>query len=235
MFVIKRDGRKEPVKFDKITARIQKLCYGLDPQHVNPVVVTLKVIEGVYDCVTTTELDNLAAEVAASMTARHPDYALLASRIAISNLHKNTNKSFSHNIKELFQYRDPKTGYSAPLIAEDVYEIVQQNAHILDSTIIYDRDFAFDYFGFKTIERSYLLKMHGKVAERPQHMFMRVAVGIHKNDIDAAMETYNLPQRKMVYPCHSNAFQFGNAPSAVVIVFFAADQERQHRRAYMIR
>lgn len=192
MFVIKRDGRKEPVKFDKITARIQKLCYGLDSHHVNPIIVALKVIEGIYDGVSTTELDNLAAEVAASMTATHPDYALLASRIAISNLHKNTNKSFSQNIKELFHYKDPKTGGNAPLIAQDVYEIVQENAQVLDSTIIYDRDFAFDYFGFKTIERSYLLKMHGKVAERPQHMFMRVAVGIHKNDVDSVLETYNL-------------------------------------------
>ena len=203
MFVIKRDGRKEPVKFDKITARIQKLCYGLDSHHVNPIIVALKVIEGIYDGVSTTELDNLAAEVAASMTATHPDYALLASRIAISNLHKNTNKSFSQNIKELFHYKDPKTGGNAPLIAQDVYEIVQDNAELLDSTIIYDRDFGFDYFGFKTLEKSYLLKMHGKVAERPQHMFMRVAVGIHKDDIDTAIRDLQSDERTLVHPRHA--------------------------------
>jgi ribonucleoside-diphosphate reductase alpha chain len=192
MFVIKRDGTKESVKFDKITARVQKLSYGLDPAHVDPIQVAKKVIDGVYDGVTTIELDNLAAETAASLTVRHPDYASLASRIAVSNLHKNTIKSFSKTVEELYNYIDPKTNLRAALIADDVYEIVMNNAHILDSSIIYDRDFGYDYFGFKTLERSYLLKMNGKVAERPQHMIMRVAVGIHKNDIDSALKTYNL-------------------------------------------
>jgi ribonucleoside-diphosphate reductase alpha chain len=192
MYVIKRDGNKESVKFDKITARIQKLCYGLDPNHVNPVPVAMKVIEGIYEGVTTHELDNLAAEIAASLTTTHPDYALLASRIAVSNLHKSTNKSFSKTMAALYNYVDPKTNKKAPLLAEDVHEIIQKNAQLLDSTIIYDRDFGYDYFGFKTLERSYLLKLDGKVAERPQHMLMRVSVGIHKEDIDAAIETYNL-------------------------------------------
>ncbi|HEY1039181.1 MAG TPA: ribonucleoside-diphosphate reductase subunit alpha [Bacteroidia bacterium] len=192
MLVVKRDGTTESVKFDKITARVQKLCYGLEPAHVDPVKVAMKVIEGLYDGVTTTVLDNLAAETAASLTTNHPDYALLASRIAVSNLHKNTTKSFSKTIEELYNYIDPKTGQSARLIAEDVYEIVTANAQILDSTIIYDRDFGYDYFGFKTLERSYLLKMNNQVAERPQHMIMRVAVGIHKEDIASAIETYNL-------------------------------------------
>lgn len=192
MFVIKRDGTRESVKFDKITARIQKLSYGLDPTHVDPILVAKKVIDGVYDGVTTSELDNLAAETAASLTVRHPDYALLASRIAVSNLHKNTIKSFSKTIEELYTYIDPKTGLNASLIAEDVYKIVQNNAQLLDSSIIYDRDFGYDYFGFKTLERSYLLKINGKIAERPQHMLMRVAVGIHKNDIESAVQTYNL-------------------------------------------
>jgi ribonucleoside-diphosphate reductase alpha chain len=192
MFVIKRDGTRESVKFDKITARIQKLSYGLDPTHVDPIQVAKKVIDGVYDGVTTSELDNLAAETAAGLTSRHPDYASLASRIAVSNLHKNTIKSFSKTVDALFHYVDPKTNLKAQLIADDVYEIVQKNAHLLDSSIIYDRDFGYDYFGFKTLERSYLLKMYGKVAERPQHMLMRVAVGIHKEDITAAIETYNL-------------------------------------------
>jgi ribonucleoside-diphosphate reductase alpha chain len=192
MYVIKRDGNRESVKFDKITARIQKLSYGLDPIHVNPVAVAMKVIDGIYEGVSTSELDNLAAETAASLTAKHPDYALLASRIAVSNLHKNTKKSFSQTIADLYYYVDPKTGQKASLIAEDVFEIVNANAQELDSTIIYDRDFGYDYFGFKTLERSYLLKLDGKVAERPQHMIMRVAVGIHKDDIASAIETYNL-------------------------------------------
>lgn len=192
MFVLKRDGTRESVKFDKITARIQKLSYGLEPTHVDPILVAKKVIDGVYDGVTTSELDNLAAETAASLTVRHPDYALLASRIAVSNLHKNTIKSFSKTIDSLFNYIDPKNGQRAALIADDVHQIVMENAHTLDSCIIYDRDFGYDYFGFKTLERSYLLKMNNRVAERPQHMIMRVAVGIHKNDIEAAIRTYHL-------------------------------------------
>lgn len=191
MYVFKRDGRKQEVKFDKITARIQKLCYGLDPVHVDPTLVAVKVIEGIYDGVTTSDLDNLAAEVAATLTTRHPDYALLASRIAISNLQKNTNKSFSRTVYDLYHYVDPKTQKRSPLIADDVYAIVQEHAEILDASIIYDRDFGYDYFGFKTLERSYLLKMKGRVVERPQHMLMRVAVGIHKQDIASAIETYH--------------------------------------------
>jgi ribonucleoside-diphosphate reductase alpha chain len=192
MFVVKRDGKRESVKFDKITARVQKLSYGLEPIHVDPVQVAMKVIEGLYDGVTTSELDNLAAEIAASLTTKHPDYALLASRIVVSNLHKNTEKSFSKTMEKLYYYTDKKTGKKAPLIAQDVHEIIQKNAEILDSTIIYDRDFGYDFFGFKTIERSYLLKIDGQVAERPQHMLMRVSIGIHKEDINAAIETYNL-------------------------------------------
>ncbi|MBI1858394.1 MAG: ribonucleoside-diphosphate reductase subunit alpha [Candidatus Melainabacteria bacterium] len=191
MLVVKRDGRQETVKFDKVTARIQKLCYSLNPL-VQPVEVAKKVIQGIYDGVTTSELDNFAAEVAASLTAKHPDYAKLASRIAISNLHKNTKKSFFQTMTDLYEYVDKKNGKKAPLIAEDVYKIIQDNAELLDSTIIYDRDFGYDYFAFKTLEKSYLLRIDGEVVERPQHMLMRVAVGIHKADIKAAIETYNL-------------------------------------------
>ncbi|MES2798573.1 MAG: ribonucleoside-diphosphate reductase subunit alpha [Bacteroidota bacterium] len=191
MYVVKRDGRKEPVKFDKITARIIKMCYGLDPL-VTPEVVAMKVIEGIFDGVSTAQLDNLAAEVAASKTIDHPDYALLASRIAVSNLHKETKKSFSEVIEDLFYYIDPKTGQNAALVAEDVFNIVQSNKELLDSSIIYDRDFRYDYFGFKTLTRSYLMKLNGDIAERPQQMLMRVAIGIHKNDILSAVKTYNL-------------------------------------------
>ncbi len=189
-YVLKRDGRKEEVKFDKVTARIKKLCYGLNAA-VDPIEVAKKVITGIYEGVTTSELDNLAAEVAATNTIKHPDYALLASRIAVSNLHKNTRKSFSETIKALYEYVDPKTGEKASLIADDVYEIVANNSQTLDSNIIYDRDFSYDFFGFKTLERSYLLRINGEVAERPQQMLMRVALGIHKTDIDSAIETYN--------------------------------------------
>lgn len=192
MYVLKRDGRKEPVMFDKVTARINKLSYSLDQNFVDPVRVAKKVIEGIFDGVSTTQLDNLAAETAASLTPTHPDYAQLASRIAVSNLHKNTEKSFSVTMDRLYNYVNPKTGEKAPLLADDVYEIIINNAEYLDSCIIYDRDYNFDYFGFKTLERSYLLRINGSVAERPQHMYMRVAIGIHKNDIEKAIETYNL-------------------------------------------
>ena len=191
MHVIKRDGRREAVKFDKITARVKKLCYGLDPI-VDPTKVAMRVIEGLYDGVTTVELDNLAAEVSASMTTLHPGYSLLASRIAVSNLHSATKKSFSSTMKDLYEYVDPKTDKKAPLLADDVYKVIEDNAEVLDSSIIYDRDFGYDYFGFKTLERSYLLKLNGKVAERPQHMLMRVSLGIHKTDIDSAVKTYEL-------------------------------------------
>jgi ribonucleoside-diphosphate reductase alpha chain len=188
---LKRDGRREPVQFDKITARIKKLCYGLHDA-VDPTKVAMRVIEGVYDGVTTTELDNLAAEVAATNAVTHPDYAQLASRIAVSNLHKATKKSFTETMKDLHEYVDPITGENASLIAEDVWEIIQKNSELLDSSIIYDRDFSYDFFGFKTLERSYLLKIEGQIAERPQQMLMRVAVGIHKDDMESAIETYNM-------------------------------------------
>jgi ribonucleoside-diphosphate reductase alpha chain len=192
MEVIKRNGRRESVKFDKITARIEKLCYGLDRRFVNSIDVAKKVIEGLYDGVTTSELDNLAAETAASLTVKHPDYATLASRIAVSNLHKNTTKSFSETMKLLYECTDSKTAKHLPLLADDVWQVIQDNAELLDSTIIYDRDYGFDYFGFKTLEKSYLLKVNNKIVERPQHMYMRVAVGIHKNDIEGVIKTYNL-------------------------------------------
>jgi ribonucleoside-diphosphate reductase alpha chain len=191
MYVVKRDGRKEAVKFDKITARVIKMCYGLDPM-VSPEAVAMKVIEGLYDGVSTTDLDNLAAEVAAAKTTEHPDYALLASRIAVSNLHKETKKTFSDVMTDLYEYLDPKTGQNAALLSEEVYQIVVNNRDVLDSSIIYDRDFRYDYFGFKTLTRSYLMKLEGKIAERPQHMLMRVSLGIHKDDIKSAIATYNL-------------------------------------------
>src|SRR5690349_14642764 len=196
MLVVKRDGHRESVKFDKITARVEKLCYGLDPKHVNPVEVAMKVINGLYDGVSTQELDTLAAEVAATLATKHPGYSKLAARIAVSNLHKVTSKSFSNTMKRLYQHVDAKTGHNAPMISKETWRIIKANAAELDDAILYDRDFGYDYFGFKTLEKSYLIKIEGKVVERPQHMLMRVAVGIHGNDIPAAIETYNLMSEK---------------------------------------
>ena len=196
MLVIKRDQRKESVKFDKITARIEKLSYGLNTKYVKTIEIAKKVIDGIYDGVSTQELDELAAETAATLTTKHPDYAVLAARISISNLHKTTSKSFSNTMKRLYTYINPKTGKNASLLSKEIYGIINKNAAILDSSIIYDRDFSYDYFGFKTLEKSYLLKLKGLVVERPQHMLMRVAIGIHKENIDAAIETYNLLSEK---------------------------------------
>ena len=208
MYVVKRDGRKEPVSFDKITDRIRILCYELN-ERVDPVKVAMRVIEGLYDGVTTSELDNLAAETAASMTVTHPDFAQLAARIAVSNLHKNTKKSFSETMLDLYHYVNPRTGKKSPLLADDVYEVIMANAEKLDSTIIYNRDFNYDYFGFKTLERSYLLKINGKIVERPQHMLMRVSVGIHLNDIEAAIETYELMSKKFFTHATPTLFNAG--------------------------
>ncbi|MEQ9065033.1 MAG: ribonucleoside-diphosphate reductase subunit alpha [Vicingaceae bacterium] len=224
MHVLKRDGRKESVKFDKITARIKKLCYGLNPA-VDETKVAMKVIEGLFDGVTTSQLDNLAAEVAATMTVSHPDYALLASRIAVSNLHKNTEKSFSQNMKALHDYLDPETGENASLIADDVYQIIEKNAEYLDSQIIYDRDFSYDFFGFKTLERSYLLKMNGEVAERPQHMLMRVCLGIHKDEIENAIESYHLMSEKWFTHATPTLFNAGTPKPQMSSCFLLTMQE----------
>ncbi len=221
MYVLKRDGRKEPMMFDKITARVRKLCYGLNGL-VDPVKVAMRVIEGLYDGVTTSELDNLAAEIAATMTTTHPDYAKLAARISVSNLHKNTKKSFSETMKDLYEYVNPRTGKKAPLLSDEVYKVVSENAEKLDSTIIYNRDFGYDYFGFKTLERSYLLKLNGKIAERPQHMLMRVAVGIHLNDLDAAVETYELMSKKYFTHATPTLFNSGTPKPQMSSCFLLA-------------
>ncbi|UII77440.1 ribonucleoside-diphosphate reductase subunit alpha [Flagellimonas sp. HMM57] len=221
MFVVKRDGRKEPMMFDKITARVRKLCYGLNDL-VDPVKVAMRVIEGLYDGVTTSELDNLAAEIAATMTTTHPDYAKLAARISVSNLHKNSKKSFSETMKDLYEYVNPRTGKKAPLLSDEVYKVISENADKLDSTIIYNRDFGYDYFGFKTLERSYLLKINGKIAERPQHMLMRVAVGIHLNDLDSVVETYELMSKKYFTHATPTLFNSGTPKPQMSSCFLLA-------------
>ena len=209
MFVIKRNGKKEAVHFDKITARIHKLIYGLSISEKDVIEIAKKVIQGIYDNITTTELDNLAAETAAAQTTIHPDFSVLAARIAVSNLHKNTLKSFSKTAQLLYEYTDPVTQTHAPLISEEIYKIIRKNADELDSSLIYDRDYNFDYFGFKTLERSYLIRTNGKVTERPQHLFMRVALGIHKEDIQAAIETYNLMSEKWFIHATPTLFNAG--------------------------
>jgi ribonucleoside-diphosphate reductase alpha subunit len=209
MKVIKRSGRPEDVSFDKITARIKKMCYGLDENFVDHINVSKKVIQGLYDGVTTVELDNLAAETSASMSTVHPDYAQLAARIAISNLHKETDKSFSNTMEGLYNYVDPKTGQAAGLIGDDTMEVIRANKSRLDAAIIYDRDFDFDYFGYKTLERSYLLRMDGAIVERPQQMLMRVSVGIHLDDIESAIQTYQLMSEKWFIHATPTLFNSG--------------------------
>lgn len=192
MFVLKRDGKREVVHFDKITSRINKLCYGLDPEHVDATIISQKVVQGVYPGVTTVELDELAAQTAASMSTQHPQYSILAARISVSNLHKQTSKVFSDVVEVLHNHIHPKTGTPSPLVSDELYKIVQDNKEALNSAIIYDRDFSYDYFGFKTLERAYLLSIDKQIVERPQHMLMRVCIGIHGSDISSVLESYNL-------------------------------------------
>jgi len=208
MYVIKRDGRKEPVHFDKITSRITKLSWGLDPK-VDPVSVTQKVISGVYAGVTTAELDELTAQTAAHLVTQHPDYGLLAARITVSNLHKQTKKVFTDVVEDLYNYINPKTGKHGPLISKEVYEIVKANGERINSAIVYDRDYNYDYFGIKTLQRAYLLKLNGEIAECPQHMLMRVSIGIHMNDLDAAFETYNKMSQKIFTHASPTMFNAG--------------------------
>jgi len=224
MYVIKRNGSKEPVMFDKITARIRKLCYGLN-ELVQPTKVAMRVIEGLYDGVTTSELDNLAAEISATMTVTHPDYAHLAARISVSNLHKNTKKNFSEVMTDLYEYVNPRTNQKAPLISDEVYQVIQENKELLDSRIIYSRDFNYDYFGFKTLERSYLLKTDGEIAERPQHMLMRVSIGIHIDDLDAALETYELMSKKYFTHATPTLFNAGTPKPQLSSCFLLTMQE----------
>jgi len=195
MYVIKRDGQKQEVRFDSITSRVRRLCEGLDPNYVDPVPITQKVIEGFYAGISTSEIDTLAAETCAYMSQKHPDFSTLAARIAVSNLHKNTQDSFTETCRMLHDYRD-KQDRPAALISDEVWEFVNCNAAELDAAIEFQRDFDYDYFGFKTLEKSYLLRVHGRIVERPQHMLMRVACGIHAGDVAAAKETYDLMSRR---------------------------------------
>ncbi len=159
------------------------------------------------------------------MTVTHPDYAQLAARIAISNLHKNTNKSFSETMSEMYHYVNPRTNQKAPLISDEVYEVIQANAEFLNSHIIYNRDFNYDYFGFKTLERSYLLRINGKIVERPQHMLMRVSVGIHLNDLEAVIETYELMSKKFFTHATPTLFNAGTPKPQMSSCFLLTMQD----------
>jgi ribonucleoside-diphosphate reductase alpha subunit len=210
MYIVKRDGRKEEVKFDNITKRIKALCDGLDSKFIDPIPITQKVIEGFFNGISTQEIDTLAAETCAYMSQRHPDFSILAARIAISNVHKSTSDSFSETIRACHEYRDAQ-GRQAGLISSDVRTFVDANAAALDDAVDYTRDYDYDYFGFKTLEKSYLLRLRGKVAERPQHMLMRVACGIHSGDLDAAVETYNLMSQRFFTHATPTLFNAGTA------------------------
>ncbi|KAI2611623.1 ribonucleoside-diphosphate reductase large chain [Hypoxylon fragiforme] len=224
MYVKKRDGRQERVQFDKITARVSRLCYGLDTDHVDPVAITQKVISGVYGGVTTVQLDDLAAETAAYMTVTHPDYAILAARIAVSNLHKQTKKQWSSVISDLYHYVNPKNRTPSPMISKETYECVMRHKEDFDSAIVYDRDFNYQYFGFKTLERSYLLKLNDKIVERPQHMIMRVAVGIWGDDVERVLQTYNLMSSKYFTHASPTLFNAGT-PQAQLSSCFLVDMK----------
>lgn len=225
MLVLKRDGRRETVKFDKITTRIHKLCYGLNIQYINPVEVAKKVIQGLYDGVTTVELDGLAAEISATMSSIHPDYATLASRIAISNLHKITHSSFTSTMKRLYTHIDPHKQQNIGMISKDLYTLIDKNAATLDNYINYERDYELDYFGFKTLERSYLLRINGKIVERPQDLFMRVALGIHLDDLEAALKSYDLMTQKWFTHATPTLFNAGTPKPQMSSCFLMAMQE----------
>jgi ribonucleoside-diphosphate reductase alpha chain len=210
MYVLTRSGEKEPIKFDKITKRIGQLGKGLNDR-VDPSAIAQKVIEGIYDGITTRELDQLAAETAAYLSTKHPDYSKMAGRIAVSNLHKETRGCFSENIKAMYNYVNEITGEHSPVISKELYDVVMANAEMLDKAVIDKRDFEYDYFGFKTLERSYLLRMNGVIVERPGQMLLRVSVGIHMNNMEAAIETYDLMSKKLFTHASPTLFNSGTS------------------------
>lgn len=222
MYVITRSGEKEPIKFDKITERIEQLCFDLDRSFVDPMKIAKKVIEGIYDGITTKELDQLAAETAAYLSTQHPDYSTLAGRIAVSNLHKETRGCFSENIKAMFNYIDPIRNEPAPLISRELYEVVMANAHKLDKAVQDRRDYNYDYFGYKTLEKSYLLRMNGKIVERPGQMLMRVSLGIHLENIDDAINTYNGMSEKLFTHASPTLFNSGTTKAQLSSCFLLA-------------
>lgn len=224
MEVIKRDGTRQRVMYDKITARIEALCGGLDSR-VDPAVIAQEVIKGMRGGMHTHELDTLAAQTAAYYATHHPDFSILAARISVSDLHKRTNPSFSETIAALHAYVHPKTGEPAPLISDEVHSIVMANSEVLDAAVDHSRDFDFDFFGFKTLERSYLLRTNGEITERPQHMYMRVAVGIHMDDTERVIETYNLMSQKYFTHATPTLFNAGTPQAQMSSCFLLQMKE----------
>jgi ribonucleoside-diphosphate reductase alpha chain len=194
MYVIKRDGSHEIMSFDKILTRVKKL--GMEANiNINYSSLVIKIIDKLCNNIHTTRIDLETADQCASLSTQHPDYGTLAGRILISNHQKNTNASFSKTMEQLFEFKDA-SGAQYPLISENMWRIVEANSDKFDSMIDHDRDYLIDYFGFKTLERAYLFSINSKVVERPQHMWLRVAIGIHGDDIDAVQETYDLMSQK---------------------------------------
>lgn len=222
LYVKKRRGRTELVDYNKITARIKRLCWGLDMEYIDLASIVMKVIQGLYSGVTTWELDNLASETCAVMSTDHPDYGTLAARIFVSNLHKETDKDFSTVVEKLYRHIHPVTKDWMPLVSEEFYNNVMANKDAIDAAIIYDRDFSFSYFGLKTLEKAYLLKINNKVVERPQHLLMRVAVALHGQNLERIVETYEAMSRKYFIHATPTLFNAGTMRAGLSSCFLLA-------------
>lgn len=223
-YVIKRDGSRQIIDIEKIRVRLDNLMEGLDREYIKLDVIVNKVSEGIYNEVHTTQLDNLAAETCAYMNIAHPDYSKLAARVAITNLHKMTKNSIFEVIHDLYTLTDT-LDRPAPLISDVVYNFVSQHREALEAAVDHTRDYNYDFFGFKTLERSYLLKIRGEIAERPQHMLMRVSAGIHYGDIDACIRTYNLMSEKWFTHASPTLFNSGSVNNQMSSCFLLQMQE----------
>ena len=225
MQIVKRDGRREPIDFDRMVDFVSRYAYQLDTDYINPNQVAKRAFEGAFDGITIVDLIQLTVETAASMTSKHPDYGLLAGRLAVSELHVNTSDSFSNTVEKMYYYKNPKTGENAPMISREIYDIVKKNAIDLDNSIDYSKDYSYDYFGYKTLERTYLLKIDGKSVERPQHLLMRVALGIHKNDLNSAKTTYKLMSEKWFTHASPTLFNAGTPKPQLSSCFLLTMQD----------
>lgn len=232
MHVQKRSGKKEKVNFDKVLYRIKELSYGLN-YHIDVTEVAKRTIDGIYDGVRTSELDALSAQIAASLAIKHHDYSILAARLAISNIHKNTDKKFSDAIKKLYRYKNKGTGKRSPKVSKELYDTVMKHQEKINSAIVQARDNnTLDYFGVKTLELTYLTKVDGQTVERPQYMFMRVALGLHGEDVDAAIETYNLMSQKYFIHATPTLFNAGTTLPQLSSCFLLAMQDDSIKGIY---
>lgn len=225
MQIVKRDGRREPIDFDRMVDFVSRYAYQLDTDYINPNQVAKRAFEGAFDGITIVDLIQLTVETAASMTSKHPDYGLLAGRLAVSELHVNTSDSFSNTVEKMYYYKNPKTGENAPMISREIYDIVKKNAIDLDNSLDYSKDYSYDYFGYKTLERTYLLKIDGKSVERPQHLLMRVALGIHKNDLKSVKTTYKLMSEKWFTHASPTLFNAGTPKPQLSSCFLLTMQD----------